>query len=39
VPQVEMGFVDAEKRLVLHEVKTELRQLLDRLRVRGGVRS
>ncbi|HET9327665.1 MAG TPA: MerR family transcriptional regulator [Candidatus Eisenbacteria bacterium] len=39
VPQVEMGFADAEKRLVLHEVKTELRQLLDRLRVRGGVRS
>lgn len=39
VPQVEIGFVDAEKRLVLHEVKTELRQLLDRLRVRSGVRS
>lgn len=39
VPQVEMGFADAEKRMVLHEVKTELRQLLDRLRVRGGVRS
>jgi len=39
VPQVEMGFADAEKRLVLHEVKTELRQLLDKLKTRGGIRS
>jgi hypothetical protein len=34
-----MGFADAEKRLVLHEVKTELRQLLDKLKTRGGIRS
>ena len=31
VPQVEIGFVDAEKKLLLHEVKSELRSLLDRL--------
>ena len=31
-PQVEIGFDDAERRLVLHEVKTELRLLADRLR-------
>ena len=30
--QVEIGFDDAERRLVLHEVKTELRQLAERLR-------
>ena len=35
VPQVEMGFVDAEKKLLLHEVKTELNSLLQRLRVRA----
>jgi DNA-binding transcriptional MerR regulator len=34
VPQVELGFVDAERKLVLHEVKTELRQLIDKLRER-----
>jgi DNA-binding transcriptional MerR regulator len=33
-PQVEMGFVDAEKKLLLHEVKTELNSLLQRLRER-----
>lgn len=31
-PQVEIGFVDAEKKLALHEVKTELKSILDRLR-------
>ena len=30
--QVEIGFDDAERKLVLHEVKTELRALVDRLR-------
>ena len=33
-PQVEMGFADAEKKLLLHEVKTELTALLQRLRER-----
>lgn len=33
-PQVEIGFDDAERKLVLHEVKAELRQLADRLRAR-----
>ena len=33
-PQVELGFDEAERRLVIHEVKTELRQLADRLRER-----
>ena len=31
-PQVELGFGDAERKLVLHEVKTELRQLVERLK-------
>lgn len=31
-PQVEIGFGDAERKLVLHEVKSELRQLAERLR-------
>ena len=31
-PQVELGFDDAERRLVIHEVKSELKQLADRLR-------
>lgn len=31
-PQVEIGFGEAEKKLVLHEVKTELRRLAERLR-------
>ncbi len=30
--QVELGFGDAERKLVLHEVKSELRQLVERLR-------
>jgi len=30
-PQAELGFADAERKLVLHEVKSELRALLDRL--------
>lgn len=34
-PQVEIGFGDAAKKLVLHEVKTELKQLLGRLRERA----
>ncbi len=33
-PQVEIGFDDAERKLVIHEVKTELRQLAERLRER-----
>jgi DNA-binding transcriptional MerR regulator len=33
-PQVEIGFDDAERKLVIHEVKTELRQLADRLKER-----
>jgi DNA-binding transcriptional MerR regulator len=33
-PQVELGFDDAGRKLVLHEVKTELRRLLERLRDR-----
>ncbi|MGH7741854.1 MAG: MerR family transcriptional regulator [Candidatus Eiseniibacteriota bacterium] len=31
-PQVELGFDDSNRKLLLHEVKTELRRLLDRLR-------
>ncbi len=33
-PQVELGFGDAERRLVIHEVKTELRRLAERLKER-----
>ena len=33
--QVELVFGEAEKRLVLHEVRTELKQLLGRLRKPG----
>jgi DNA-binding transcriptional MerR regulator len=33
--QVELAFGDAERRLALHEVKTELKQLLSRLRKPG----
>ena len=33
-PQVELGFDDAARKLVIHEVKTELRHLLGRLRDR-----
>jgi DNA-binding transcriptional MerR regulator len=32
VPQVEIGFAAAERKLVLHEVKSELRLLMDKLR-------
>jgi DNA-binding transcriptional MerR regulator len=32
IPQVEIGFAEADKKLVLHEVKNELRQILARLR-------
>jgi len=38
-PQVEIGFADAEKKLVLHEVKTELKRLLDKLRERETARA
>ena len=31
-PQVEIGFGDAERKLVVHEVKTELKQIAERLR-------
>jgi DNA-binding transcriptional MerR regulator len=31
-PQVEIGFGEADRKLLLHEVKTELQQLLGRLR-------
>jgi len=37
-PQVEMGFADAERKLLVHEVKTELQRLLEKLRDRGEVR-
>src|SRR5262245_25332350 len=33
-PQVEMGFADAERKLMLHEVRSELQKLLARLRGR-----
>ena len=39
LPQVEMGFDDADRRMVIHEVRTELRSLLGRLRERAAVRS
>ncbi len=32
--QVELGFGDADRKLVLHEVKSELKQILGRLRGR-----
>ncbi len=31
-PQVELGFSDADRKVLLHEVRTELKQLLIRLR-------
>ena len=37
-PQVEMGFADAERKLLVHEVKTELQRLLEKLRERGEAR-
>ena len=33
-PQVELGFDDAERKLVIHEVKTELKLLAERLKER-----
>jgi DNA-binding transcriptional MerR regulator len=33
-PNFELGFSEAERKLLLHEVKTELKQLLGRLRGR-----
>lgn len=39
-PQVEIGFDEAERKLVIHEVKTGLRQLVDRLKERrAGVKA
>ena len=38
-PQVEMGFADAERRLLVHEVKTELQRLLGKLRERTAARA
>jgi len=37
-PQVEMGFADAERKLLVHEVKTELQRLLGKLRERPAAR-
>ncbi len=38
-PQVEIGFDDAERKLVIHEVKTELKHLVDRLKMsRAGIK-
>ena len=37
--QVEMGFVDAEKKMLLGEIKQDLQQLLTRLRERSPVRA
>ena len=38
-PQVDHGFGEAERKLLLHEVKTELKQLLGRLKARPAVRA
>jgi DNA-binding transcriptional MerR regulator len=37
--QVELGFDDADRRLLLHEVKTELQRIASRLRERETVRA
>ena len=37
-PQVELGFADAERKLLVHEVKTELQRLLGKLRDRPAAR-
>jgi DNA-binding transcriptional MerR regulator len=37
-PQVELGFADAERKLVLHEVRTELERIAERLRPSAGRR-
>jgi DNA-binding transcriptional MerR regulator len=39
IPQVEIGFAEAERKLLLHEVKAELRSLLGKLRERPGLRA
>jgi DNA-binding transcriptional MerR regulator len=33
-PQAELGFVDADRKMVLNEIRTELKQLLAKLRGR-----
>ena len=38
-PQVEMGFVDADKKMLLGEIKHDLQQLLTKLRDRAPVRA
>jgi DNA-binding transcriptional MerR regulator len=38
-PQVEIGFDDTDRKLLLHEVKTELQRIASRLRERETVRS
>ena len=38
-PQVGMGFADAERKLLVHEVKTELQRLLGKLRDRSAARA
>jgi len=38
-PQVEMGFADAERRLILGEIKHDLQQLLAKLRDRSPARA
>ncbi len=37
-PQVELGFADAERKLILGEIKHDLQQLLAKLRERAPVR-
>ena len=39
LPQVELGFDDADRKMVIHEVRNELRSMLARLRERSAVRS
>lgn len=39
VAQADLGFDEADRKMVLHEVRNELRVLLGRLRERPGVRS
>jgi DNA-binding transcriptional MerR regulator len=38
-PQVEMGFADAERKLILGEIKHDLQQLLGKLRDRAPARA
>jgi len=37
-PQFDLGFADAERRLVIHEVRSELQRLLGKLRERPSTR-